>query len=101
MKKYGLTPVSSKDLYEIKFSLNSDDFGKEEIKKIKKYLRSKLLNFRFHVNRSQTKLMSWTVFSIQHSTDINCFDENDRISQIILNKAIGTFDYDSDENKVS
>lgn len=82
-----LPPIGKKDAHEIKFKLNSDDFSRSDIKKIRKHLRSRGEKFKDHSYHSKIKCMSWQTFRIARNKYID-FHTNDILAREIIKKAL-------------
>lgn len=81
------TTKSSKYLNEIVFTLNSDDFKSEHIRRITKYVKSLGYGIRKTRTYSPTKLMSWCNVTV--TTDRNVpWDINNELALEIINNAL-------------
>lgn len=81
------TTKSSKYLNEIVFSLNSDDFKSEHIRKITKYVKSLGYEIRKTRTYSQTKLMSWCNVTVTTNRNVT-WDINNQLALEIINNAL-------------
>lgn len=75
---------SIKNAGEIHFKLNSDDFTKQDIRKISKYLKDKGICYKYYRQYSNIKLMSWGIYKISTNENIT-FSINEIRTKQILN----------------
>lgn len=80
--------IRNKTLNTIVFRLNSDDFGKDKLKTITKYIKSLGYGLKKSTSYSQTKLMSWTSFRIITDHDYISWEENDVLAKEIITNAL-------------
>lgn len=78
----------SKQVCDIVFKLNSDDYGTIHIRKITKYVKD-VLGLKIHKTRvySKTKCMSWCYVRIETLNTVS-WAQNDELALGILNSAL-------------
>lgn len=72
----------------IVFRLNSDDYSKDDLKTLTKYIKSLGFGLKKSTSYSTTKLMSWTSFRIITDHDYISWEENDVLAKDIILKAL-------------